>query len=54
MKRYAIDEARGELIAMWETGYGAVATRVAPLPDRLPAGERRALAAELSGLSEAL
>ena len=54
MTRYAIDEARGELVAVWETGYGAVATRVAPLPDRLPADKRRALAAELSGLSEAL
>jgi hypothetical protein len=54
MTRYAIDEARGELLAMWETGYGAVAMRVAPLPNGLPDGERRALAAELSGLSEAL
>jgi hypothetical protein len=54
MTRYAIDEARGELIAVWDTGYGAVATRVAALPGSLPVKERRALAAELSGLSEAL
>jgi hypothetical protein len=54
MTRYAIDEARGELLASWETGYGAVATRLAPLPDNLPAAERRALAAELSSLSDAL
>ncbi len=39
---------------MWETGYGAVAARVAPLPDSVAVGDRRALAAELSGLSEAL
>ena len=30
MTRYAIDEARGELTAVWETGYGAVTARVAP------------------------
>src|SRR5262245_29295301 len=54
MTRYAIDEARGELVAPWDTGYGAVATRVALLPDNLPGMRRRALAAELSGLSEAL
>jgi hypothetical protein len=54
MTRYAIDEARGELVAVWETGHGAVVTRVASLPDRLPDLRRRALAAELSGLSEAL
>jgi hypothetical protein len=54
MTWYAIEETRGELMAVWETGYGAVATRVAPLPDSSSAGDRRALAAELSGLSEAL
>ena len=52
--RYAIDEARGELIAMWETGYGAVAARVAPLPGDVPDREQQALATELSGLSQAL
>jgi hypothetical protein len=52
--RYAIDETRGELIAVWETGYGAVATRVAPLPDRIVDVRRPAIAAELSRLSEAL
>ena len=45
MTRYAIDEARGELLASWETGYGGVATRVASLSDDVPAAERRALAA---------
>jgi hypothetical protein len=28
MTQYAIDETRGELLAVWETGHGAVATRV--------------------------
>ena len=54
MTRYAIDEARAELLASWETGYGGVATRVSVLPAGLQAPHRRALAAELSGLSEAL
>jgi hypothetical protein len=54
MTRYAIDEARSELLASWETGYGGVATRVSVLPAGLSAAQRRALAAELSGLSEAL
>jgi hypothetical protein len=54
MTRYAVDETRGELLASWETGYGAVATRVAMLPAGLPTPQRRALAAELSSLSEAL
>jgi hypothetical protein len=54
MTRHAIDQDRGELMAMWETGYGAAATRVAPLPDGLGRRERQALAAELSGLAEAL
>jgi hypothetical protein len=54
MSRYAIDEARGELIAVWETGCGGVAIRVALLPDSLAVMQRRAVAAELSGLSEAL
>jgi hypothetical protein len=54
MTQYAIDETRRELLAVWETGYGAVARRVAPLPDGVPVRDRRALAAELSGLSRAL
>jgi hypothetical protein len=54
MTRYAVDEARGELLASWETGYGGVASRVSVLPSGLPAPQRRALAAELSGLSEVL
>jgi hypothetical protein len=54
MTRYAVDEARGELLASWETGYGGVATRVSVLPAGLPAPQRRVLADELSGLSEAL
>ena len=54
MTRYAIDEARGELLATWDTGYGANATRVSVLPVGVATAQRRALAAELSGLSEAL
>jgi hypothetical protein len=42
MTRYASDEARGELVAVWEAGYGAIAAQVAPLPDYLPDCERRA------------
>jgi hypothetical protein len=29
MTRYAVDETRGELVATWDTGYGAVAVTVA-------------------------
>jgi hypothetical protein len=54
MTRYAVDETRGELVATWETGYGAVAVLVAPLAGRIEPQQRQALAAELSGLSEAL
>src|SRR5215469_10222375 len=54
MTRYAIDEARGELMATWETGYGAIAVRVAPLSASLQPRERLAVAAEMSGLSDAL
>ncbi|GAA4718786.1 hypothetical protein [Phytohabitans rumicis] len=54
MTRYAIDESRGELLATWETGWGAVAIRVAPLAASLEPRQRLALAAEMSGLSEAL
>ncbi len=54
MTRYAIDEGRNELVAVWETGYGAVARRVASLPKDLSVQRRRTLAAELSGLSEVL
>ena len=36
MTRYAIDEARGELIAVWETGYGGVAMRVHCCPTAFP------------------
>jgi hypothetical protein len=34
MTRYAVDEARGELVALWETGHGAVAATVAALRGR--------------------
>jgi hypothetical protein len=54
MTRYAVDETRDELIATWETGYGAVAARVAPLPESIARRHRLAVAAELSGLSEVL
>ncbi|GIJ12865.1 hypothetical protein ACFFMR_18230 [Micromonospora andamanensis] len=54
MTWYAIDESRSELMASWETGYGAVATRVATLPAGATSRQRMALAAELSRLSEAL
>jgi hypothetical protein len=52
--RYGVDEARGELIAMWETGRGAVASAVRVLPAGLDARQRMGLAAELTGLSKAL
>jgi hypothetical protein len=54
MTLYAIDETRGELVARWETGYGAVAVRVASLAEPIRPRQRLALAAELAGLSEAL
>ncbi|SCF40371.1 hypothetical protein GA0070618_6334 [Micromonospora echinospora] len=54
MTRYAIDESRSELLATWETGYGSVAVRVASLAASIEPRQRLALAAELSGLSEAL
>ncbi|MER7007789.1 hypothetical protein ABT297_32760 [Dactylosporangium sp. NPDC000555] len=54
MTRYAVDETRGELVAIWDTGYGAVAITVANLPVDLGSRERLALAANLSGLSDAL
>ncbi|MBT8227015.1 MAG: hypothetical protein KJO75_16175 [Dactylosporangium sp.] len=41
-------------MAMWETGYGAVAHHVAPLPDGFNDHGRQGLAAEMSGLSKAL
>jgi hypothetical protein len=54
MTRYAVDEARGELVAMWETGYGARVVRVAPLAEGIQSRQRLALTAEMTGLSEAL
>jgi hypothetical protein len=54
MTRYAVDESRGELLGTWETGHGAVAIRIASLTASIEARQRLALAAELSGLSEAL
>ncbi|GAA2218082.1 hypothetical protein ACFY2R_22905 [Micromonospora olivasterospora] len=54
MTRYAVDESRSELLATWETGYGCVAIRVASLAASIEPRQRLALAAELSGLSEAL
>jgi hypothetical protein len=45
MTRYTIDEARGELMATWETGYGAIAVRVAPLGNSIQSRQRLALAA---------
>jgi hypothetical protein len=52
--RYAIDETRNELIATWETGYGAMAVAVAQVAAAVPRRQRLALAAELSALSQAL
>ena len=41
MTRYAIDETRGELIAVWDTGHGAVAATVTTLPAELDGPQRR-------------
>jgi hypothetical protein len=46
--------AAASLLATWETGWGAVAIRVAPLAASLQPAQRLALAAALSGLSTAL
>ena len=54
MTRYAVDEARDELVATWETGYGAVAARVVPLAEKVQSRQRMALAGEMTGLSEVL
>jgi hypothetical protein len=54
MTRYAVDEERAALVATWPTGYGDVAVTVARFPEGGTGAQRRALAAELSGLSEAL
>jgi hypothetical protein len=54
MTRYAIDEARSELLATWNSGYGAVAVTVAGLPESVDARQRLNLADELSGLSKSL
>ena len=54
MTRYAIDETRGELVAAWDTGHGALAISVACLPGGLASRQRLAVAASLSGLSQAL
>lgn len=51
MTRYAVHEARGELVAMWEMGHGAVASTVAALPLPLPTPQRQSLAVALSDLS---
>jgi hypothetical protein len=51
MTRYGVHEARGELVAMWEVGQGAVASTVAVLPATLPTPQCRSLAAAMSYLS---
>ncbi|MEU6727145.1 hypothetical protein ABZ917_25860 [Nonomuraea wenchangensis] len=51
MTRYAIDRARGALIAQWSTGIGETATTVADLPSALPHHELLRLSAGLTQLS---
>lgn len=52
--RYAIDEERGLLLAVWSTGLGDTAHVVADLPSDTDQDARSRLAAELSALSSAL
>ena len=53
MTRYAIDEERRTLMAVWATGAGDVASSVASLPADCAAEVGRAVAFTLSGLAEA-
>lgn len=53
MTRYAVDEARGELLASWSVGYGEVA-RTVGAPAEAKAAGLLGVAAELSRLSEVL
>ncbi|MCK2213763.1 hypothetical protein MF672_008175 [Actinomadura sp. ATCC 31491] len=53
MTRYAIDRARGALVAQWSIGIGETATTVADLPPALPRHELLRLSAGLTRLSHA-
>lgn len=52
MTRYAIDEERGVLLAVWASGIGDLACSVAALPDGCASELSRALAYTLSNLSK--
>ncbi|HYH32273.1 MAG TPA: hypothetical protein VD903_18040 [Pseudonocardia sp.] len=51
MTTYAYDDSATQLLAVWETGFGAVARPVARLHSRTPKGDGVHLAKALSGLS---
>ncbi|MGK4583987.1 hypothetical protein [Kitasatospora sp. HPMI-4] len=53
MTRYAIDPARRELIATWETGEGELATRVSTVPEVSDPARLNRLTAALARLSTA-
>lgn len=53
MTTYAYDQSATQLLAVWETGVGAVANPVARLHARTPARDGVDLAKALSGLSQA-
>lgn len=54
MTRYAIDEQRGALTAVWSTGDGDTTATIAELPTSTPADHRYELAQTLTELSQAL
>jgi hypothetical protein len=51
--RYAVDQERGALLAVWASGAGDLATIAALLPEGCDAQRARVVAFTLSGLSEA-
>jgi hypothetical protein len=52
--RYAIDEERGALVAVWATGTGDLAATIAEMPDDCAAERAQSIAFTLTGLSEAV
>jgi hypothetical protein len=51
--RYAVDEQRGELLAVWPTGGGDLAHAIATLPAAHPAEDYQAVALGMTRLSQA-
>lgn len=54
MTRYAIDEERGALVAVWASGAGDLAATIAMLPEDCAAEQARSIAFTLTDLSEAV